>query len=143
MRIIGFSFKKIQAERKKDIKGQLKINSNLNIENIEKDKIDIAGEILKFSYIYEIKYEPGFGEILFKGEILVIPDNIQQTIKDWKKKKISEETRIPLFNYIMSKCNLKALQLEEDSNLPAHIPLPRLTKQQNQQGQSSQADYTG
>ena len=76
MRIIGFNFNKISAERKKEIKGQIKINTNLNIENIEKDKIDIAGEILKFSYSYEIKYDPGMGEISFKGEILVVPEDV-------------------------------------------------------------------
>lgn len=141
MRIIGFSFKKISAERKKDIKGKLEIKSNMQIENIEKDNIDIAGDVLKFSYIYTIFYEPGFAKLTFQGSILVVPDkpeDIKKTLKDWKDKKLVEDVRIFLYNFIMAKCNLKALQLEEDFSLPSHIPLPKLTKQSQQQ-----ANYTG
>lgn len=143
MRVIGFNFKKIGAERKKEITGKLEIKSNLQIEEIEKETIDIAGEILKFSYIYSISYEPGFAEVNFKGTVLALPDkpeDIKKILKDWKKKKIEEAIRIPIFNFIMSKCNLKALQLEEDFSLPPHIPLPRIAPQQ---GQQQQTNYTG
>lgn len=142
MKIIGFGFKKITTERKKEIQGKLEIKSNLQIEEIEKGNIDIAGDILKFNYLYSVNYEPEFAEISFNGFVLALPnktDDIKKILKEWKKKKLSEEIRIFIFNFIMSKCNLKALQLEEDFALPPHIPLPRLTKQQNQQ----QANYTG
>ena len=141
MRILGFNFKKVEAEKKKDIKGKLNINTNLDIENIEKDKIDLAGDILKFSYIYSVNYEPEFAKIVFKGIVLATvdkPEDIKKILKEWKKKKLPDSLKIPLFNFIISKCNLKALQLEEELALPAHIPLPRLTKKQTQQ-----ADYTG
>ncbi len=141
MRIIGFSFKKIEAERKKDLTGKLEIKSNLQVEDIEKETIDIAGETLKLSYTYSINYEPGFAEIKFKGTVLAIPDkseDIKKILKDWKKKKIDDSTKIPVFNFIMSKCNLKALQLEEEFSLPHHIPLPKLVPQQSQQ-----TNYTG
>ena len=141
MKIIGFNFTKIQAERKKPAKGELKIDTNLKIDNIEKETIDIAGDILKFSYSYEIKYNPEFAEVFFKGEILIVPDNIKQVMKDWKKKMIKDEIRIPLFNYIMAKCNLKALQIEEDLGLPVHIPMPRFSQQPAQK--SGSANYAG
>lgn len=145
MRIIGFNFKKISVERKKEIKGKLQIKSNLDITNIEKNHLDFAGDILKFSYTYNILYEPGLAELIFQGMVLVLPDksnNIKKTLKDWKKKKLTEEIRIFLYNFIMAKCNLKALQLEEDFALPSHIPLPRLTKQ-IQQTQQKQSNYAG
>jgi hypothetical protein len=41
-------------------------------------------------------------------------------------KKIPDKMRVPIFNFIMSKCNIKALSLEDDLNLPYHIPMPRL-----------------
>ena len=143
MKIIGFGFKKITIERKKEIQGRLEIKSNLQIEEIEKGNIDIAGDILKFHYLYSVNYEPEFAEISFNGFVLALPDKTEDTkkiLKDWKKKKLSEEIRIFIFNFIMSKCNLKALQLEEDFALPPHIPLPHLTKQTPQAGQ---ANYTG
>ena len=143
MRIIGFNFKKIEVERKKEDSGKLEIKTNLNIQNIEKEKIDLAGEILKFSFTYSVNYEPGFAEIVFKGTTLVVPtkpEDIKRILKEWKKKKLSEDIRIPIFNFIMSKCNLKALQLEEEFSLPLHIPMPQITKQQEAQEQSN---YTG
>lgn len=141
MKIIGFNFKKISIERKKDIQGKLEVKSNLDIKEIEKEKIDIAGDVLRLDFSYGIKYEPEFAEILFEGHILIIPEDIKQVLKDWKKKKIEDKSRIPLFNFIMSKCNVKALQLEEEFALPFHIPLPKLSNQQ--QGQSGQANYAG
>lgn len=141
MRVIGFNFAKISAERKDDIKGKLEIKSNLQIDDIEKESLEIAGEVLKFHYEYSIKYEPGFAEIIFKGVILAVPDkpeDIKKILKDWKKKNLTDEIRMFILNFIMAKCNLKALQLEEEFALPPHIPLPRLTKQQGQQ-----ANYTG
>lgn len=149
MRIIGFSFKKICAERKKDLKKNVEIKSKLNVKDIEKDNIEIAGDILKFSYVYSIIYDPGFAEITFQGTVLVVPDNsesMKKILKEWNSKKLSEEIRIFLYNFIMAKCNLKALQLEEDFSLPAHIPLPRFSKQEEKtkEGQAiGKATYAG
>jgi len=140
MRIIGFNFKKITAERKKDLKGKLEVKSNMNIEDIEKENIDLIGDILKFSFLYSIIYDPEFAEISFKGSVLLSADNLEDMktiLKEWKKKRVSEDLRLFVYNFIMSKCNLRALQLEEEFSLPSHIPLPKLTKQQ------SQANYTG
>ena len=144
MRIIGFSFKKISAERKKPLKGKIDIKTNIEITNIEKDNIDLAGDILKFSYHYSIKHEPEFSEILFEGFVLVIPDkpeDIKEIIKDWKKKKLSDDLRLFVYNFIIGKCNLKALQLEEEFSLPPHIPLPQFSKKQK--STEGQANYTG
>lgn len=146
MRIIGFNFEKIKVERKKDLRGKLEIKTNIDIEDIEKESLDIAGDVLKFSYDYVIKYEPEFAEINFKGTTLLLPDkpeDIKKILKDWKKKKLAEETRILVFNFIMAKCNLKALQLEDDFALPPHIPLPRISRQTQPTGTTGQANYTG
>jgi hypothetical protein len=49
---------------------------------------------------------------------------IKDFIKQWKQKKLPEEHRILIFNVILKKSNLKAMQLEDELNLPLHIPLP-------------------
>lgn len=140
MKIISFSFQKIEAERKKELRGKLEIKSNLQIEDIKKENVGVIGETLRFHYNYSIKYGPEFAEINFKGEVLIIPDNTEdfkKILKEWKKKKISEEIKLPIINFVMSKCNLKALQLEEELSLPPHIPFPQVT------GQQPQTNYTG
>ena len=90
-----------------------------------------------------MNYEPGFAKVVFKGVVLATldkSDDVKKILKEWKKKKLPDNLKIPLFNFIISKCNLKALQLEEELALPSHIPLPRLTKNQTQQGETN---YTG
>ena len=145
MQVIGFNFKKISCERKKDkIEGKLEIKSNINIEEIEKEKIELIKEeqVLRFEFSFKVDYSPDFAELEFKGNVLIILDDEQckKVIKSWKDKKIPDDIRIPLFNLILTKCNLRSLQLEEELGLPTHVPLPRLQAQESQQ---NNANYTG
>lgn len=141
MRIVGFNFKKISGERKKELKGQLKINTGINVKDISKEKLDFIGDSLKIYYLFTVDYSPDFAKISLEGEVLAVPDDFKKIFKEWRNKKIPDEFRIPLFNFIMSKCNLKALHMEEEFNLPPHIPLPQL-KPENQQ-QQGKANYAG
>ena len=144
MRIIGFTFNKISIERKKEIKGKLEIKTNLNISEITKEAVELVKEdVLKFNFSFDVLYEPGFISIRFEGSVLVIvpPDKVKEILKHWKKKKILEYARIPLFNFILTKCNLKALGLEEEFNLPLHIPMPKLQPAETQQAPGKNADY--
>jgi len=144
MEIIGFNFNKISIEKKKEIDRSVKINTNLEIKDLRKETIDLfkGKDTYSFSFQFKISYTPGYAESLFEGAILTIlePKLAKRILKEWKTKKIPEEIRTPLFNLIMSKCNLKALQLEEDLNLPKHLPLPRITPQPDQ---TKNISYTG
>jgi hypothetical protein len=134
MNIIGFNFTKISGKRMSEIKSKVKIKYNIEIINVEKEKIDLVKqtEVVKFSFKYTIEYEPKFSSIEFEGFILAIltPEQQKQTLKSWKKKKVPDEVRIFLFNLVMSKCNIKALQLEDDLSIPHHIPLPKIRPEQ-------------
>ena len=55
----------------------------------------------------------------------------KEVLKKWKSKKVSDDIRIHLFNFIMTKCNIKAINLEDDVGLPLHVPMPRLSNQQS------------
>lgn len=142
MRVIGFNFEKISIERKESIKGKIEIKSNIGVENVEKEKVDISEkDSLKFTFTYSLKYDPNIASLEFKGFILALvdKDEFKLITKEWKKKKIPEKIRIPLFNLILNKCNLRALQFEEEFNLPIHIPMPKLAPQQG----SEKVSYTG
>ena len=55
---------------------------------------------------------------------------MNEMVKGWKKeKKISPEIIQGLFNTIIARSNIKALQLEQDLNLPPHLPMPKLTRE--------------
>jgi len=143
MQIIGFNLEKISAERKNPIKGKLEISSNINIKEIKQEKIDIIKEQnpLKFNFKFTIEYKPKIAEIIFEGFVLVLfeKDKSKEITKKWKGKKISDDIRIPLFNFILTKCNVKALQLEEEFGLPTHIPLPTIRPQ----SEKGNARYAG
>lgn len=137
MKIVGFNFKKINVENFSDSFKNLKINTNLDILEMAKmdvkllnDKEQVIG--VKFKYL--INYEPSIAKIDLEGVILIsVEVNIaKEVLKQWKDKKILEEIKIPLFNTIIKKSTIKALQLQDEMNLPNHIPLPSLKKSETE-----------
>jgi len=132
MKILGFSLNKVSIEKKEPIKGKLEIKSNLNIDEIKREEINISDKpALKFDFTYSIDYSPNVAKVEIKGSVITIEEEAEakEIIKNWKKKKFSSEIKIPLFNLILDKCNLKALQLEDELSLPIHLPLPKLQAQ--------------
>lgn len=142
MQILGFNFEKIKAERKSQLQGKIEISSNIDVTEITQEKLDIVKDQipLKFSFDFTVKYKPEVAEVSLQGSVLFVADKdkAKDILKKWKAKKIEEDIKIPLFNFIMTKCNLKALQLEEELTLPTHIPFPKLQKEQ-----ANQKPYTG
>ena len=134
MQIIGFNFEKISADRKKNMQGKIEISSNINIKTIEHEKIDMIKDqtSLKFAFDFTIDYKPDLASLSLQGTTILLFDKerAKDILKKWKNKKIAEDIRLPLFNFIMTKCNLRALQLEEELNLPPHLPLPKIQPQQ-------------
>ncbi len=136
MQIIGFNLTKISVEKKEKTKRKIQVKQNINIDEIIKDKINISeNEVLKLDFTFNIDYNPDFAKVELKGQTILLPeeDELKEIIKSWKKKEISEKFRIPLFNFIMSKCNIKALNLEDEMALPLHIPMPKLTPKNQEQ----------
>jgi len=136
MRPIGFNFEKINIEKLSDKAGNIKINTKIDISDIKEIKSTLFKTkegIVKVKFIYDINYEPGFAKVEFEGNVLfsLEPKAAKDLVNQWKKKKISEDFRTDLFNFILRKSNLKALQLEDEMNLPLHIPLPSLKKQED------------
>ena len=129
MPIIGFNFNQIIAEKNNKITGKLNIKNDLAIKSIEQEKITLekSEEVLKFNFEYIINYEPKVGKIAITGNILYMdePKKIKEILDNWKKqKKLSNELAPRILNTILSKCNIKALILSQDINLPPHIKMP-------------------
>jgi len=135
MQVIGFNFTKISAERTPEFKPS-SMSTNIEFTNVEKEKMDILKETeaLKVSFKYILAYGeekkkgPLPAEITFEGFIVLSADKekSKELQKAWKKKTLPNGTKIPLFNLILKKCAAKALQLQEDVNLPSHIPIPKI-----------------
>ncbi|MDD5133252.1 MAG: hypothetical protein PHD81_01970 [Candidatus Nanoarchaeia archaeon] len=131
MPIVNFTITKIDAARLADeLTGKLSIKSDLKIVNVAEEKLNISNQTaLKFTFEFVIDYEPKFGKILLGGYLLYMPgsdENDAKTVVDtWKKtKKLDTKLMEALFNATLSKCNVKALVLSQEINLPPHIRLP-------------------
>jgi len=131
MKLVAFNFTKISAEKLKEIDNTVKILPNIDIAEISdikptmlKTKDSLVG--VKFSFI--IDYSPDFAKIDIAGNLILALDSkkAKETLKAWKDKNILEDIRLPLLNLIMKKSTIKALSIEEDIGLPAHMPLASL-----------------
>jgi len=134
MRLMGFNFTKINVERLGGSGENLKINTNIDISEIEKAKVDFfkgKEEILSIKFKYNINYDPEFAKIIFEGNIIITVDSKQskELLLKWKNKEVLPDVQYFIFNIIIRKANIKALQFEDEMNLPLHIPMPRLSKQ--------------
>ncbi len=141
MRLIGFNFTQIAAERKNTLQPGMNINTNLEFTDVQEEKVDMLKDKtpLKVSFsqtvIYsspkEAKKQEEFAKITFAGSMLIAAssEDAKELLKSWKKKEVPSGIKIPLFNIILTKCSVKALQLQEELNLPLHPQLPRLTPQ--------------
>ncbi len=138
MRVIGFNFTKISIEKLKEpseLKEQLKVNTQIDVPELTEVKshlLKTKEEIIEAKFMYGINYDPDFAKIELEGKILVAVESkvAKEVFKQWKKKKMPEDFRVLLFNVILKKSSLKALYLEEELNLPLHMPLPSVKKEE-------------
>ncbi len=131
MRLAGFNFNKISIERKKEKPEKVKISSNIEISNIEEIEMKLANKnekLLNVFFDYILNYEPEFANIEFKGSMAIIIDEKmgKEVLKKWKEKETLKDFKLAVLNVIFKKCNIKALQLEEELGLPLHMPLASL-----------------
>ena len=131
MKVIGFNFNKISVEKLSERPEDLKVNTNIKVSELRTMKSDVfktKDEIILAEFSYIINYEPETAKLEFKGVVMISLDQkkAKAILKEWKKKEMPDDFRNALFNLIMMKSNIKALQLEEEVNLPYHIPLPSL-----------------
>jgi len=145
MQVIGFNFTKISATRDKEIKNP-SINTNISFIEIEKEKLELVKdkEALRLDYKFVVTYQdseqldkakdkskvPSQAEVNFEGNIILLTEEEEskEIIKSWKKKELLTQFRMPLFNLILKKCSAKALSLQEELNMPSHIPIPQVTQ---------------
>jgi len=134
MKLIGFNFQKISIEKFTELPENVKFNLKLDITSIDSAKSDILKlkeDLIKLDFFYNVFYEPNIAKIELAGNmILAVESRIaRDLLKGWKDKQVSEEFRLFVFNVILRKSNIKALQLGEEMGLPPHIPMPALGKE--------------
>ena len=131
MKLLGFNFTKIHVEKFKERVEGLKIGTRIDVSEINEAKAGILktkDEILAVKFTYGLDYEPGMAKLDLEGNLVISLESkkSREVLRDWKDKKMPDDFRNTLFNLILRKASLKALQLEEEMNLPIHMQLPTL-----------------
>jgi len=131
--IVGFGFTKLSAEKGEIAKGKIDINNNVSIKDIQEDNFSLGKDkqqnVLRFIFEFVSNYEPKVGKILFEGELLYLEEQkkAKELLNSWKKdKKLPKELMEGMLNTILTKCNVQALILSQQVNLPPPIPLPKV-----------------
>lgn len=135
MRVVGFNFNKMDVEKFAGSYENLSVKTNIDIseiKNVKQDLFKTDEEFIGVKFLFNLTYDPGVAKIALSGEIIFSMDSklAEDVIKQWKTKNIPEDFRIFLYNFILKKSNLKAFQFEEELNLPLHIPLPSVKKEE-------------
>jgi len=132
MTVVGFSFTKINVERKNPSKGKINISNNVAIQGIEESSFSIGKEqqdSLKVTFEFVSTYEPNVGSINLVGELIFIDekDKVKEVLKDWaSSKKLPKEVMTEVLNVVLNRCNIEALLLAREINLPSPIQLPKV-----------------
>ena len=132
MAIVGFNFTKINVERKEMQKGKINISNNVAIKDVKPTDISLGKEkqdALKFTFEFTSRFEPKIGSILLGGDLLFLGDanKIKEVSEGWKKdKRVPKEIMGSILNTILAKCNIQALILSQEVNLPPPVPLPKV-----------------
>jgi len=132
MAIVGFNFAKINVERKEVQRGKINISNNVAIKDVESTDISLGKEkqnALKFTFEFTSKFEPKIGSILLGGDLIYLGDvkKVKEVLDGWKNdKSIPKDVMTSILNTVLTKCNIQALILSQDVNLPPPVPLPRV-----------------
>lgn len=128
MAIAGINFDKILVEKLKKIEAPLKINSNLSLKDVSKEKdSEKSMALLRFDFVFGLDYSPKQAVLEIKGHVFVKDKEkqVDDVLSVWKKtNKVSPALAEQVLNVILMKCNIKALLLTQEFGLPPHIKMP-------------------
>ncbi len=126
--IVGFNFDKISIERKQKSIKNMSVKYNLDFSDVKEEKLAIkTAKGVSFFFDFTVKYNPGVVDLIIKGHITFMQDEkkIKEILDSWNQyQKIPKDVSVQLFNFVLTKCNIQALELTQSFNLPPHIQMP-------------------
>ena len=130
MAIVGFSFSKFDAVRNESSKqGQIEISHNVRIDSVNLTKLNVgsgSNDVLKIDFTFPVKYGNDLGYITLLGDVVYsdTPEIMTETFKSWNlDKKLNDTVNSVVSKFIYSKGIVKSLDISDNLNLPAPIPV--------------------
>jgi hypothetical protein len=141
MNIVGFNFTKISAERKRTAVGRININNNVTLKEISEAKIGtgVKGAV-RVSFSFSSDYVPDFAKLSLEGDVLVLLEEKKavEAVEKWgKNKSVEPQLAQAVMNNVLERCNIQALLLAKDLNLPSPVRMPQV---QIQEGRAPAGD---
>ena len=135
MAVIGFNFNKFDCMREGKASGSIEVKHTIHIDAVSKTPLHVGGgssDVLKVEFGFDVSYGQGVGSISLTGDVVYTDTKeiIDESLRSWSsEKKLPSMVEEQVQKFIYSKVILKALQLSDDLNLPAPIPLPNVSFQ--------------
>ena len=134
MAVVGFSFTKFDCEKVgAQAKGSIEIKHNVNITSVEKTNLNLGGsktEVLRVIFAFDVLYGAEIGKISIAGDVIYTDTKeiVSETIKGWNAdKKLNPLVNEQVHKFVYNKAIVRALELSDALNLPAPIPLPKVS----------------
>lgn len=133
--IVGFHFTKLSIERHQPLQGKLSVRNDLNIKDVKEHILSgVKGshKAVVFQFVFSVTYAPHVADIIILGDVFYSaePKKIEEILSTWKsKKKVAAEISVDVLNFVLQKCNIRALEMAQELNLPTHIPMPKVNLQ--------------
>ncbi len=134
--IVGFHYTKLSIERYQPIQGKVSVRNDVNIQNVKEQpipRVQGSHKTVAFQFVFTVTYAPHVADVVITGDVYYAaePKKIDEVISTWKsKKKVSPEISLGVLNLVLQKCNIRALEMAQELNLPSHIPLPTVNFKQ-------------
>lgn len=136
MGVLGLKFNKLSVERLNPAKGKISVNHNISVTEV--DSVDLflgtaKQTVIKVEFKFTADYDPDVAKIAVEGSLTYYekPDKVKECVDKWKKdKKMPDDILNDVLNSIVTKCNLEALFLAREVNLPPPIQLPKVQVKQ-------------
>jgi len=130
MAIVGFSFSKFDCFRSNSTySGKIEISHNVKIDNVLTTKLSVGGgptNVLKVDFTFSVLYGDNLGKIALSGDVVFSDSEeiITETLKSWAmEKKLPVMINVEISKFIYTKGIIKALEMSDNLNLPAPIPV--------------------
>jgi len=131
MSVGNFRFTKIQAEKKTKKVEKVRVMNNISVKEVKEETPGPADgrAVIRVSFEFTTSYDPDVGSIQLTSDVYILEseENKKKLLETWKTdKKVPAEFTEALFNLVLKKSNIKALNIADDLKLPSPINLGRV-----------------